>query len=120
MEKFRSTYLRQLLSVVMMSLFVGYVASISLFTHVHQIDGQRVAHSHPYSGSSELPGHSHSQQQLLTISLLSSFVALAATTHFFHFVDNSSAHKILSFVFAPTECNVSASYLLRAPPAYTI
>lgn len=120
MEKFRSTYLRLLLSVVMMSLFVGYMASISLFVHVHQIDGHTVAHSHPYSGSSDLPGHSHSQQQLLAISLLSTFFALQATTQTFHFIDNSSAHKILLFVFAQAERKVCASYLLRAPPAYTI
>lgn len=120
MGKVRLTYLRLLLSVVMMVLFSGYVASISLFTHVHQIDGEVVAHSHPYSGSSELPGHSHTKQQLSTIAMLSIFVAEAAETPVFHFAEHFTLRKLLCFVKTKAEYLNSTSCSLRAPPVYTI
>lgn len=70
------------LSIVLLFLFVEYVASVTMFMHSHIIDGVVVSHSHFYAGSGEAPSHSHSTQQVKVIAQLSLYVALAATVSF--------------------------------------
>ena len=78
------------LSIVLLFLFVEYVASVTMFMHSHIIDGDVVCHSHFYMGSAEAtahshpyageaPGHTHSSQQAKVLSQLTFYVALAAT-----------------------------------------
>ena len=67
------------LSIVLLFLFVEYVASVTMFMHSHIIDGDVVYHSHFYADSAEAPGHTHSSQQAKVLSQLTFYVALAAT-----------------------------------------
>ena len=67
------------LSIVLLFLFVEYVASVTMFMHSHIIDGDVVCHSHFYAGSGEAPGHTHSSQQAKVLLQLTFYVALAAT-----------------------------------------
>jgi hypothetical protein len=55
-------------------LFVVYYAGSNFFAHTHTIDGQRVAHSHPFAGTS---GHHHTTAEFSTLSLVSHFSATA-------------------------------------------
>lgn len=68
------------LSIVLLLLFVEYVASVTMFMHSHIIDGVVVSHSHFYAGSGEAPGHTHSSQQAKVLLQLTFYVALAATS----------------------------------------
>lgn len=68
-------------------LFISYVASITLFTHAHVVNGVTIVHSHPFKKGG---GHTHTAAELQLIhhlsyvvttdsgvfSLLFSFVAL--------------------------------------------
>lgn len=66
---------RKIFSLLLAILFIGYWCSTTMFMHVHYIDGVRIVHSHPYTGSAK--AHSHSGNQLQTISYLSAFAAVA-------------------------------------------
>lgn len=48
-------------------LFLVFKAGATLFVHVHVIDGVKIVHSHPYSGSN----HSHSSSQIHSIAYAS-------------------------------------------------
>lgn len=85
-----------------------------MFMHVHNIDGVRIVHSHPYTGSAT--AHSHSSSQLQTISFLSIFVAVvpllgiitAARTYLrLHRIQHNERRSTIA---------LSPYSLLRAPP----
>lgn len=49
-------------------LFIGYLASITFFAHVHVVDGVTIVHSHPFKKGA---AHQHSTFELLLIHFLS-------------------------------------------------
>lgn len=59
-------------------LFVGYCASITLFTHTHIVNGVTIVHSHPYNpfSNNKPVNHQHSEQEFILIHLLSHFLAI--------------------------------------------
>jgi hypothetical protein len=73
-------------------LFAGHLAGMSLFYHTHVVQGERIVHSHFYSGGAtggttsgssggaQNPGHGHSAPQLVQISLLSISLMAASST----------------------------------------
>ena len=100
-------------------LFVGYYASISLFTHTHIVNGVKIVHSHPYKSSSDdkKAGHEHTTHELILIQQLSHFVSVLLVTgllisglQFFL--------KELRYPFKDTVVisNSHFNFLLRAPP----
>ena len=66
------------IAALLLSLTVWYQCCTTLFSHTHTIGRYRITHSHPYTGTSDNPCHSHTAAQFLTIALLSAFTALAA------------------------------------------
>ena len=66
------------IAALLLSLTVWYQCCTTLFSHTHTIGSYRITHSHPYTGTSDNPCHSHTAAQFLTIALLSAFTALAA------------------------------------------
>lgn len=58
----------------MLALFCWHLGSVTLFPHIHVVDGVVICHSHPYSGTADNPGHSHTSSQLDTIAQLSLLV----------------------------------------------
>ena len=107
-------------ALLMLLLWIGYIGGVSLFPHNHIVDGHRITHSHPYSGSPENPNHSHSQAQLATIAMLSNVVA---TT-----VSNALSLGVC-FAFVALIGVISKNHIsqlaeqrlsLRAPPAIAI
>lgn len=65
-------------ALLLLLLFAWYWSSVMLFPHAHTINGHVYVHSHPFSGSSNNPGHSHTPQQFQLITHLSLLVMTAA------------------------------------------
>ncbi len=64
---------RVLSSLLLLTLFIVYQVSITIFTHVHYVNGVMVVHSHPSHGK-----HTHSKIEVVIIARLSSFHSLEA------------------------------------------
>ncbi len=117
MANVRFGYVRKIGALLLLLLFTEYLGSTSLFVHSHHVGGHLVVHSHPYSGSSDNPHHSHSAQQCKAISLLSVFTALAAAA-LLTLTASAAASVILtvrrtSAIYSRPTIHSS----LRAPPA---
>ncbi|OCW94026.1 hypothetical protein A9168_09190 [Macellibacteroides sp. HH-ZS] len=119
-KKMKQTRWITFLKVVLPILFIGYLACIISFTHVHIINGVTIVHSHPYNKQTNPPSeHQHTGQQLQLYQQFSSIQAegniycsilltptyLNETILLFPSVNNI-------FVLSPTD-----SFNLRAPPS---
>lgn len=108
------------LKVVLPILFIGYLACIISFTHVHIVNGVTIVHSHPYNKQTNPPSdHQHTGQQLQLYQQFSSIQAegdiycsiqltptyVNETILLFHSVNNM-------FILSPTD-----AFNLRAPPS---
>lgn len=111
-----TTYHRQTGAAALLLVFLFYMGNIFLFTHIHNIDGIIVSHSHFYSGTTDTPNHNHSEQQINVIHILSSFNSDALC------VDNALAAYtyLIDTIYQRVVCRISdASRIflsLRAPP----
>ncbi len=97
-------------------LMVGQIAGTPLFVHTHMVDGGIVTHSHPYSGTSQNPGHGHSVAQFVLIALLSTTVMIAVSTKFSAII---TARKALLFAGLFENVRQHSAFrqdLLRGPP----
>lgn len=64
--------IKNITGIALLSIFVFYTCSITLFPHKHIINGVVYIHSHPYQKDSKgNPNHSHSLAQIHTIQILS-------------------------------------------------
>lgn len=63
---------------LLFAIFSWYWCSVTLFSHEHFVDGERIMHSHPFAGNS----HNHSAAQMQVISYMAMFVALASYQSF--------------------------------------
>ena len=63
-------------ALLMLLIFSCYYSGISLFSHVHIVNGASVVHSH-WDGDSE---HDHNDNQYAVIDLLSNFQSEGAVT----------------------------------------
>lgn len=61
-----------LMSISLLALFVTYQVSITMFSHVHYVNGVMIVHSHASSDSE----HNHTETQVITIAQAASFVGL--------------------------------------------
>ena len=98
----------------LLTLFLAFQVGITMFAHVHYVNGVMMVHSHP-SADNE---HTHSEGQILTLAKISDWGSTEPV-----FVTLSEVH--LS-VFATLECERKSQALrdlyahcisLRAPPA---
>lgn len=62
-------YLKGLLPL----LFVVYVSDISLFIHMHIVEGEIIVHSHPYKNVQGGPLHQHAQGEIQFFCSLSHY-----------------------------------------------
>ena len=101
--------------LMMLTLFLPYQASITMFAHVHYVNGVMIVHSHP-SADSE---HTHTQSQILTLAQVSEW---AGTEPVF-----VTLAEVSLSVFDTLECERQSQTLsdihshcisLRAPPFY--
>ena len=112
----KTIYNRLLGTLLMLLLFTSYIGCISFFPHNHFVDGHTITHSHPYSGSTENPNHSHTSTQLSAIAMLS--------TVFFLEVEQSEALRAILALIAVICATLKSEICiyakgcisLRAPP----
>ena len=101
--------------LMLLTLFLAYQASITMFAHVHYVNGVMIVHSHPSNDSD----HSHSQSQILTLAQVSEwagtepvFVTLAEVSlAVFDTIECERVSRTLSDIH-------SHCISLRAPPFY--
>ena len=109
-----------LLSMLLLVLFLGYYGGITLFPHAHIVNGVTIVHSHPYSsgkGNSSIP-FPHTGKELVIIQLLSEFLttvfALLIIGHIFSTLPGDFSKYSTSVGYAEPGGNRINS--LRAPP----
>lgn len=106
-------YVRKYSALILLVLFGCYYSGISMFSHVHIVNGSSVVHSH-LGGTSE---HSHSDSQYAVIDILSHFQTEA--TAFFlgadapFFLLSESRTK---YIQPSHSCDVAFVHSLRGPP----
>lgn len=76
MGKFIRYDRRKSFATLLLAVFLAYLCSNSLFTHIHLTEDAVISHSHFYAGTSDNPEHSHSQAQISLIAALSHFSAV--------------------------------------------
>lgn len=76
MGKFIRYDRRKCFAALLLTVFLAYLCSNSLFTHIHLMEDAVISHSHFYAGTPDKPGHSHSQAQISLIAALSHFAAV--------------------------------------------
>ncbi len=105
-------------SLLLLSLF-GHMAGMSFFPHTHIVDGGTITHSHPYSGTSQNPGHGHSVSQFALIALLNMALMAAASVRLSTIL-TACKPELLSA--APEKTRYHSEFgrdPLRGPPAAT-
>jgi len=103
-------------------LFVTYYFSASLFFHSHVINGKEIVHSHFYWGTNNANGepieHSHTQDELFTLQIISQFVTTVVAVGLFlrmtQFLLNEFLIPLRESFF---EITPVFSYSLRGPPS---
>ena len=103
------------LAALLLTIFLAYLATSTLFPHTHSLNGEVLTHSHPYNGTPENPEHSHSQAQLQLIDSLSKYVAIAQCST----LEINPILILCGIVVVTTAAGSSCgtcSYSLRAPP----
>ncbi len=93
-----------------------YQAGITMFTHMHYVNGVMLVHSHPNHGK-----HTHSKTEIVVIDRLSSFHSLEADAP----VCIEPVRPLLCHVEVQTEISAAAAVhmrviSLRAPPVVKI
>lgn len=102
-------------SLFLLTLFITYQVSITMFSHVHYINGVMIVHSHPSSDNQ----HTHTDGQILTFAHVSQwmgtepvFVTMDEVS--FSVFDSLECKRIVRFL---TE-QYSHCICLRAPPFF--
>jgi hypothetical protein len=104
---------------MLITLFVSYYMSATLFSHTHYFAWGTVTHSHPYNPFSDKPlNHSHTPGQCLIIALLTHIVAVCTATAYVVF-----ATVLMQRIVLPTRrlrhCSQQRFSPLRAPPYFS-
>ncbi|WP_042368913.1 hypothetical protein [Bacteroides neonati] len=107
---------RVLYPLLLLALFATYQVGITLFTHVHYVNGVMITHSHPSKEK-----HSHSKTELVVLDRLSVFQTLEADAPI-HFKPILS---LLAYIETPVRVPVATKahlrvLSLRAPPYYSV
>ena len=101
--------------LMLLTLFLAYQASITMFAHFHYVNGVMIVHSHPSTDSE----HTHTQSQILALAQVSEW---AGTEPVF-----VTLAEVPLSVFDTLECERASRNLsdihshcisLRAPPFY--
>lgn len=97
-------------------LFISYMASVTLFTHIHVVNGVTIVHSHPFKKGA---AHSHTTVELLTIHFLSDLTTDGAATQFALslFIPFLLCMLLISLQYARHNAPYHGVVSLRAPPA---
>lgn len=103
-------------SLLLLALFTVYQAGVTMFTHIHYVNGVMIVHSHPNRGK-----HAHTKSEVIVIDRLASFHSLEADPP----IHIEPMCPLLCYVQIQTEIPVvPETHLqvisLRAPPVEVI
>lgn len=106
---------KQILSHVLLLLFISYYSSITLFWHSHHLGNTTIVHSHPFNNTQ----HSHTAPQYDLIKVLTETAGFIGLGGFII----AAALKVKSHEFAPKAVSEAFQYdsvvwYRRGPPAY--
>lgn len=103
---------------LLFALFIGYMGSITLFTHTHVVNHIRYVHSHPFK-KSENKQHHHTENQLFLLGHLYKTQLTPNVVCDFDFSDGSTFLLDISTVLYEGDHSVRKRLhtYLRAPPA---
>lgn len=105
---------RKYFGLVLIVVYAFFFASTNYFSHSHQLENYRLVHSHPFN----TPGHSHTANQILLISIVDS--SLYQKSSDILVPDRFVPLTCFEIISGPKEEIYSGSfysYSLRAPPA---
>lgn len=103
-------------AILLLTIFITYLCSNTLFIHNHSFEGRVVVHSHIYNGTPDKPEHDHTKSQFDLIATLSEFLALKASLSS---QDFTPIYLLCCIIAVAAECVHSFSVVniqLRAPP----
>lgn len=110
-----------MLRYLLLLIFTGYMGVISLYTHVHVVNGVTVVHSHPFHRETGgKPFHTHSQLEFQLIKLLTSYNLTTDVIPHFKFVPacflltSREGDVVMAFCSLTDTGNLFG----RAPPFY--
>ena len=107
-------------AILLLTIFLTYLCSNSLFTHYHYSEGGVITHSHIYTGTPDKPDHSHTPTQFELLATLADFIALEASSIE---IDLSATSVVCELISQESSdactCSV-ATPSLRAPPTTMI
>ena len=107
-------------AMLLLTIFLTYLCSNSLFTHYHYSEGGVVTHSHIYTGTPDKPDHSHTPTQFELLATLADFIALEASSIE---IEPSATYVICELISQENSDACSSSVAtpsLRAPPTTMI
>jgi len=111
---------KRLFSCFLLTIFLGFYASITLFSHTHIINGVTIVHSHAYkTGKDGKPiSHNHSEKEYSLIQLLSNITTTFATGFVVLGIILLLLYRIIVLNNDDNYLNLSGNctYSLRAPP----
>ncbi|MCC8087718.1 MAG: hypothetical protein LIO79_00360 [Rikenellaceae bacterium] len=109
-------YFKNILSSLLLILFIGYFSGITMFPHTHVINGVTITHSHPYTGSPDNPDHTHTSVELNAINLILTFVAVIAVVLGFKSILSEGVH--IKCIASDTGISsvIQRTVTLRGPP----
>ena len=100
-------------ALFLLLLFCCYYSGISMFSHVHLVNGSSIVHSHLGGGNE----HSHSDSQYAVIDMLSHFQSECAVDLFFDGIPFFQLSETVYSYDSPLLLqNVSLALSLRGPP----
>ena len=109
---------KRVIASFLLILFIGYVSSITLFQHGHIVNGQLIAHSHPYCDASDTGRHIHTSFEFITIAALSVLLMLAASFGFFIKLFAVRLLKKIDLEHSTTLARIPSTLFLRGPPVH--
>ncbi len=118
---FSTTHFQRLAASVMLLIIALYYINVSLFPHVHIVDGVTIVHSHFCSESHSNSGDGHTESELTLINIISQYIAEVQDTFIFASVVVLSASWLyFTISWSATPINRTAHPQLRAPPALAV
>ncbi len=105
---------RKIIGLLLVVLFAGYYGGTTLFYHVHEIDGVKIVHSHPYTGDAQ--HHTHSAASCRTIQLLSGLTFLASALALLPRVFRRPFARLQEHLAAVRQQRENHPFFLRGPP----
>ena len=106
---------RIITSLLLLTLFVAYQVNITMFAHVHYVNGVMLVHSHPSADSQ----HTHTESQSLTLAQASHWSGLeAVSATVSEIVFSVSPIRSCARPDAPLHDCQTQVITLRAPPEF--